>query len=259
MNLTHLSIAIVVIIAVIVAATIAAFSVVTFASLDKAVTNAMTSELDYVRSSMLGLIERTVRPARTMRNLFLTNGWTTSKLPVRDASRTQVGTVATELANWTGAFDVLVENIRPNAELWAFVYSTTVSAADPYTWSDFAAQIIADTGDAIVLFPDGHGNVSYFNGTVAPPWNLSIIENLAYNSTGATWQIYTAALTRAEWNVGSFHPTYVYFNPLLATTVSLLTFGHPARVRSRHRRLHFGDQHRREHGPHEQRSASARQ
>ena len=113
----------------------------------------MTSELDYVRSSMQGLIERTARPARTMRNfLILTNRLGVPRsCPCAGASRTQVGTVATELANWTGAFDDHGSRIFDRMRNSGLVCRTFIATV-PQHWRSVhlerfgRAQIIADTG-----------------------------------------------------------------------------------------------------------------
>src|SRR3989338_7342160 len=108
MKLSHLAVAIVVIIATIVIAIITAFSIVTFNSLDKAVTNAMNAEIQLVRTSATGIITRTMNAATTLRNYFLANGWVYSKLPLRVAGQTEVGVdVSAELGNWTSAFEIL--------------------------------------------------------------------------------------------------------------------------------------------------------
>ena len=87
MKLSHLAFGIVLIIAVIVAAIITAFSIVTFESLDKAVENSMTSELDYVKNAVTSLIERTVVPVTAARDMFLGNNWTYRNLPARYRGR----------------------------------------------------------------------------------------------------------------------------------------------------------------------------
>jgi len=218
MKLGHLSILIVVIIAVIVAAIITAFSLVTFASLDKAVDNSLSSEAEYIRSTIQGIEESAKSSVKVGRDRLISENWTIPNLPWQDYIQDEETVPQPQYSNWTKAIEFMVSTINHNRQFHHFYLTgpTPITSAGSF-WvlfnvrqadlSTSSSNTIAVSGDKFnyptIQIPelssgrnlviDGRSPLSFKNiwrgkaRTYVPVTNLIALDVAGATPEGGVW------------------------------------------------------------------------